>query len=345
MVLPKQLEEFRFRKIWVCYVKVQLSNGRTTKPPVDAFTLRNAGSTNSKTWATFDEAVAQIGKTATIYLASEEREIKETVAGVGINLETTELLGIDIDHAIERSEDGRIIRVLSDAKKLWTRVNSYTEFSPSGTGVHILVKAKNTNPDLNRNGLPKGLKDIVPGFELYDNGRYFTVTGNALTGCPGIQERQEVINEIIKEWRQIRDESRASSSVVSCGGNGNRIETSASDMELWVKMLTQRNADVGVAIRKLYNGDLTDFDGDHSRADQALCNHLAYWTNCDPKRMDDMFRESGLMRDKWNRDDYRNATIAKAIAGRPVYREYTPEEKRAYAKMKEAEEKRRSYGG
>lgn len=338
MKLPEQLEEYRARKIWVCYAKITLATGRTTKPPVDAFTLRNAGSTNSDTWATYDEAVAQIGKTANIYVENEKRNITVPVAGVGINLETTELLGIDIDHCIEFDESGKFMAKSETWKKAQAfimRVNSYTERSPSGTGVHILVKAKNTNPDLNKNGLPKGLKDIIPGYELYDNGRYFTVTGDAYRGCPGIQERQETIDQIIKEWRQLREETRVSTSVVSCGGSGERVEISESNMDLWVKMY---NSKYGIEIRELFNGDLSRYNGDHSRADQALINHLAYWTNCDPVRMDAMFRESYLMREKWERDDYRNSTIQKAIKDRPVYTGYTKEEKREYAKKKEAEE-------
>jgi len=338
MRLPEQLEEYRNRKIWVCYARVQVKD-RITKPPVDPFTLRNAGSTNSNTWATFDEAVAQIGKTATLWLDNEKKNVQVEVAGVGINLETTELLGLDIDHCIERDENRKVVETetLRKARNFWQRVDSYTEISPSGTGVHILVKAKNTNPDLNKNGLPKGLKDIVPGYELYDNGRYFTVTGNALQGCKGIQERQGVVDQIIKEWRELREKSKVSSSVVSSKNTGERVEAPESNIDLWVKMY---NSEKGIEIRELYNGDLTRYGGDHSRADQALCDHLAYWTNCNRARMDAMFRESALMREKWNRDDYRNSTLDKAIADRPVFTGYTKEEKKAYAQKKQAEEQR-----
>ncbi|MFQ7644172.1 hypothetical protein, partial [Ruthenibacterium lactatiformans] len=39
----------------------------------------------------------------------------------------------------------------------------------------------------------------------------------------------------------------------------------------------------------------------HSEADIALCNALAWWTNCDAARVDRLFRQSGLMREKWDR--------------------------------------------
>ncbi|HEY2182488.1 MAG TPA: hypothetical protein VGH09_12525 [Solirubrobacteraceae bacterium] len=52
--------------------------------------------------------------------------------------------------------------------------------------------------------------------------------------------------------------------------------------------------------------------GDHSQADMALCNELARWCGPDPERIDALFRESGLYRGKWEREDYRRRTIAKA---------------------------------
>jgi predicted P-loop ATPase len=91
----------------------------------------------------------------------------------------------------------------------------------------------------------------------------------------------------------------------------------------------------GERIRRLYDGDMSDYLGtngkpDHSRADQALCNALAYATGKDSARMDSMFRQSGLYRaDKWERQDYRDRTINEAIMGThktydPSYRSKTP---------------------
>ena len=45
----------------------------------------------------------------------------------------------------------------------------------------------------------------------------------------------------------------------------------------------------------------------------ALCCHLAFWTGRDAGRIDALFRQSALYRDKWERDDYRQETIARAI--------------------------------
>ena len=64
------------------------------------------------------------------------------------------------------------------------------------------------------------------------------------------------------------------------------------------------------------DGDLGGFDGDHSAADQGLCNMLAFWSNGDPEVMEEVFDQSALARDKWfSREDYRQRTIDTAIAG------------------------------
>lgn len=58
------------------------------------------------------------------------------------------------------------------------------------------------------------------------------------------------------------------------------------------------------------SGDLWD----RSSADQALMNHLAFWTGKDFDRMDRLFRQSALCREKYTtRTDYRNNTITSSI--------------------------------
>lgn len=58
----------------------------------------------------------------------------------------------------------------------------------------------------------------------------------------------------------------------------------------------------------------SDWAFDHSRADFALLLRLAKLTGCNPVRMDSLFRESELYRDKWERSDYRVPSVERAIA-------------------------------
>lgn len=64
---------------------------------------------------------------------------------------------------------------------------------------------------------------------------------------------------------------------------------------------------------KFFPSDSGD-DFNRSSADAALLAHLTFWTGNDPARIDRLFRRSGLMRDKWNRESYRAMSIGKAVS-------------------------------
>ena len=88
-----------------------------------------------------------------------------------------------------------------------------------------------------------------------------------------------------------------------------------TDSELWQRIFSSQH---GREIFELYRGNISAYGEDHSRADLALCSHLAYWTNCDEAQIDRMFRDSGLMRPKWDErhgaQTYGAMTIAKALS-------------------------------
>src|SRR5262249_23787123 len=74
-----------------------------------------------------------------------------------------------------------------------------------------------------------------------------------------------------------------------------------------------RVAKDGVKFARLWEGNWKENYTSQSEADLALCMKLAFWTDRDAGRIDTLFRRSGLMWEKWERKDYREATIAKAI--------------------------------
>lgn len=84
------------------------------------------------------------------------------------------------------------------------------------------------------------------------------------------------------------------------------------DMEVLERIRSSRQ---GPAFDALWRGDTSKHGDDHSAADLALCNLLAFWCGRDEAQMDRLFRQSGLYRDKWDRDDYREGTIQRAIDG------------------------------
>ncbi|NEH44916.1 hypothetical protein GR215_24015 [Rhizobium leguminosarum] len=91
----------------------------------------------------------------------------------------------------------------------------------------------------------------------------------------------------------------------SKGSNDVMFGNKASFRDLWT-------ADPE-AMAKFYPSDSDVFG--RSDADLALLAHLAFYTGRDARRMDRLFRKSGLMRDKWDRDSYRVITIGKALSG------------------------------
>lgn len=170
------------KKIWVNYSQAKI--------PINPKKLRNGGSTYPDTWTDYQTAAANIGKTATVKIGKgkEARTQQETILGVGIVLgELSGLSGMDFDHCIN---DGVID---PDVLQIIKTMDSYTEISPSGTGIHILFFGK----------CPvKGIKVEVnsKGREMYRTGRYFTVTGNVLNGYNRINERSEQAAAVYKGY-------------------------------------------------------------------------------------------------------------------------------------------------
>ena len=266
---------------------------RFKKIPYDPLTGRRAKANDSSTWGTFDQALA----------AAEKRNYD----GVGFQFgDDGPYVGIDIDHCVV---DGK----LSDfAASVVARLDSYTELSPSGTGVHIFVKAKLP---------PKGNR--VTGenaIEMYGNGRFFTITGRALFGTLAtIEERQREIDALHgetfgepelppvlneedpgPEFSESQSEEAEPSAEFSIDGRLKKIRASKS----------------GPAFEKLYDdGDLSAHGGDHSAADFALLCLLAFWFGKNPTLMEQVFTDGKLgQREKWReRADYREESIANAI--------------------------------
>jgi hypothetical protein len=91
-----------------------------------------------------------------------------------------------------------------------------------------------------------------------------------------------------------------------------------SDTEIVSKALTASN---GERFSRLWAGDASGY-GSHSEADLALCGMLAFWSGGVAARIDALFRQSGLYRKKWEREDYRERTIAEALKGKSEF--YVP---------------------
>ena len=289
--------ELREHEQWLCW-RNEVRDGKETKIPVDPQTGDFASTTDPETWTSFE--------------AAQERVEDGTPDGVGfVFTDSDPFVGVDLDDCRD-AETGRLTEWADDIVE---RLDSFTEVSPSGTGLHVLVKG--SLPDgRNRHG------DV----ELYETARFFTVTGDHLPGTPTeIESRPDELAAVHAEY-VAQDDEHASDSVDQ---NGTRSEgsTSLEDEELLERA---RNAKNGRKFDRLWRGDTSGYES-HSEADMALCSLLAFWTGGDARQMDRLFRESGLMRAKWDErhfadgSTYGEKTIERAVAGSSEFYEPTAE--------------------
>jgi hypothetical protein len=278
--------ELKNRDQWVGW-KIVNREGKANKLPVNVKTGDPASSTDPATWSPF----------ASVVHGSSGVAAFSDLAGVGfVFTEKDPYVGIDLDDCVV---DG----VLSaDARAIVDAFATYTEISPSGTGLKLIGRGTKAAWARCKSSKIEGIKAV----EIYDQKRFFTLTGNRVERTPNqIADVQQPLDDLCERlWPQRNQPTSADRPQVP--------SPLPDDIDLVEKMFQATN---GAAIRALWDGNTSAYGGDESSADQALCNHLAFWTGRDPTRIDRLFRQSGLFREKWDRQDYRDGTINNAIAG------------------------------
>src|SRR5450759_2851851 len=145
------LDELRPGQQWICFDK--------DKVPYNPLTGQEAKANDASTWATYEQA----------------EKASRRYQGIGREfLKDQGITGIDLDHCID--DQGQLTPF---AQETITRLDSYTEYSPSGRGLHIWVHGsipKNHGADKDADG-----ENCV---EMYDCKRYFTITGKHFPGTP-----------------------------------------------------------------------------------------------------------------------------------------------------------------
>ena len=277
---------------WVAYRIEINADGKPTKVPYRADGRGKASSTDPATWCDFKTALRGV--------------IQQGFNGPGfVFTKTSGIVGIDLDHCL----DALTGELAEWAQDIVTRLNSYTELSPSGTGLHIYVKgtlpedAKHTKP------MPDGGK-----IEIYDSARYFTVTAQPYAGTPAlICERTDAMAALHAEL--FPPKPAAPRAVVP-------THILPDDSELLNKARSAKNGSEFAAL--FDSGDTSGYGGDDSRADLALAGHLLFWAGGDCERAERLFGQSALgQRDKWrDREDYRQRTFQKAAEDMKDF--YTP---------------------
>ena len=368
MTLPEQLTPIRSRKVWVCYPMIYNAKkhngvGGYDKPPINPYTLRNGYTDRAESLATFDEAVAQIGKTATLNVKGYDEPVETPVVGVGIAFGGTGLCGIDLDNVTEKRTDGSgKYSVTDEALEIMQALKTYTEISPSGNGIHLLFMGS----------LPEGVKKLAKPkldvwdtekaeYQLFDSG-YMTVSGDVVGGKlrDDVDELvAQIYEKYFREVEPIRELSTQRPTTAPAKLPSSVVSSGTVTRERWlyeVRRLSDadlmkriyESGSTGAKVRALYeSGDLSAHNDNHSEADLALCA-LLYGFTGDRDRTERLFRSSALYRATGKSRSYLEHTLTRAERDSVAltgHVEFTAEEKRAYAKKKEAEEGARIAAG
>lgn len=257
---PQGLLPWRDKAQWVGFQMVK-DGGGYRKPPVNPKTGEYADVNCPDTWGTYDEAVKAVSK--------------YKLDGIGIIL-TDGLIGVDLDHVLK---DGKLD---PDAQDIVNTLCTYTEISPSGSGLHLLMRGTEKTYEMLSSFKTRGK------FEIYRKDRYLTVTGDLYGGnYSGISSNDVSLQAVLRKYWPI----------ITTGG------TTESDTPDTPKLTDEELLD---DIRRSQSGDKFRayyYDGkytDHSRADLGLCNILMFFSFHNMQQVDRLFRKSKLMRDKWD---------------------------------------------
>lgn len=295
MQMQMTIEELKKLPLWVNWKYVERKGTKKSKAPINAKTGGNAMPNNPDTWCTHQ-------------FASWHTD-KNKCDGVGVMFSGLGngymLCGVDIDnHA--NTVGGNPLQ----AEILELFSGTYAEKSPSGNGCHILFMLSESYVEqLKKVWAKYHNKKSEEDIECYISGitnRYFTYTGDIIADYP-ITDMSAALQTfldkyMLREQPKIKDKSTVPPA------------PTPAVLDIAAMLDIARGSKSGAAFSGLYDGgDTSAYSGDDSAADLALCQMLAFYLQGDYNKIDTAFRSSALMRDKWEREDYRSATINKAI--------------------------------
>ena len=288
--IPDELKQLDNWCVW----KFENRNGKRTKIPFNAATGEFAKSNDKSTWSSYETAVNAEG-----------------VDGIGFFFEPP-YLGIDIDDIdddLHRFKQGdKLDNIVSEFNEAF---KSYTEVSPSGNGLHIIVKGK----------IP-GSRRRKGNIEMYDSGRFFTMTGKNIGKYKDVTEVSEQVFKTIYN-KYLPDNTIKYPTTNNYQENIHNL----SEIDVINEIYNSKQAKL---FDDLMKGNYEPYYTSHSEADMALANILAFWCAKDYSQMDSIFRQSNLYRDKWDEkrknSTYGEQTLFKAI--NEVNNIYTPKQEK-----------------
>lgn len=269
---------------WIAWQRVwNEKRNKWDKIPTSCHTGHSCDVSNPTSWTTFDHA----------------KHIATAMApqgfGAGFVLGyNSGIVGADFDNVFDSNGNIAVPNMHDNAGKL----DSYTEVSQSGLGLHVLMRAE----------FPHGLRH--KGVELYGIGRFFAMTGKVYGNRTIIQPRQYAVEQLAAAIQA----ERAS---IAPGVLNWSAADNATDDEIGQRACNAAN---GQKFLDLWQGNWQQHVPDptsQSEADIALINILAFYSDS-PSQVRRMFLNSALgQRDKAKRSDYVTTMIARAWDRKP----------------------------
>ncbi len=282
-------QELRNLKQWGLFeLKWVEARKKNTKIPINPYDGSAGKSNDPNTWSDFDTAMRALNDV-------------ERADGLAFYF-ANGYVGLDIDHIDSNLEDWRAGD--NDPNNLVNKFqdltdNTYMEVSQSGTGIHAIFKGK----------IP-GKRRRKGNYEMYQTGRFFALTGNNIIPDPTIKSMSDDEMKTLYEFLFGKD------NVVQLHSESDNI----TPVDLSVAEIIKRaenSAKTGTRFTMFMKGGWEQFYTSHSEADMAFANDLAFWTGRDFHKMDTIFRNSSLMREKFDEKHgavtYGTSLLNKAI--------------------------------
>jgi AAA domain-containing protein len=172
--VPEELQRYRQWIVWKAE-EITRRDGtkKVTKVPYNPATGKKASTKRKEHWGTFDD----------VY----EAYLLEGYTGIGFVFTADDpFVGVDLDNCFDESGNLR-----DDARRAIDELQSFTERSPSGKGLHIICKGK----------LPgKGHCDNKAGREMYQEGRFFTITADVVEGVGTVEAGGAALETLYSDW-------------------------------------------------------------------------------------------------------------------------------------------------
>jgi hypothetical protein len=273
-------DEIKRYNQWIVWRYEEMLGGKPTKVPYQPNSFGLASVTEPSTWSSFEHACQAFSNGG--------------FNGIGFVLtENDPFTFIDLDNPFELDNHGNPKyetpqEILDRQVRIHEAFSSYSEKSPSGYGLHIIVKGS----------VPTGRRKQA--VEVYSTARYMTMTGQVFNNAP-IEPRQELISLL---WSEMK--SKSDSVTIYDGDEQERN----SDFEILQKAADAQN---GEKFKALYDGRWTEYYTSQSEADFAIINIIAFYTQ-NKTQIKRIFRASALgKRKKANREDYVAYMINKSF--------------------------------